>query len=456
MAEITITDEFKRALELFNSSAPEHQVIYLTGYAGTGKSTLLRHFRNHASNGKKGIVLAPTGVAAYNVGGQTIHSFFNLPLRCLYPEEKGLKTTRMSEKNAELVHVIDYIVIDEISMVRPDILDAVDFRIRQATGNPFPFGGKKVILVGDLFQLEPIINEKDEFQKKLFTQVYPSHYFFSAQVLDKAPLSMVELTHVFRQENDLEFMEILSCFRMGQDWCDNQVDKDFVDSLQKFNSRKGPVDPEAISLVTTNALADKLNAQGLADLPGEVTIFNAYHTENFNMKDAPAPAQLELKVGARVMLVWNSRDQGLFNGQMGTVTAIKGAEDDKGTVEVLFEGQHSPIIIGYNTWENSKYQLTESGDVEAVADSAYMFTQLPLRLGYAVTVHKSQGLTFDRVNLNFGYGAFAHGQLYVAASRCRSLAGVTLQSKITRSDSIVDSRVVEFFDKHLKKAQPTV
>ena len=406
--------------------------VFLTGKAGTGKTTFLRYIIQTTS--KRTVVLAPTGVAAINAGGSTIHSFFQLPLCPYLPDVKGLVTEyQMPERHKSLkkerikmIRTLDLLVIDEISMVRADLLDAVDMTLRKYRRNDRPFGGVQLLMIGDAQQLSPVVRESE---RQYISQVYKSPYFFHSKALQKLSYVTIELQKVHRQQ-DQSFVNILNGIR------ENNPTQEI---LQALNSRVRAyeADDEVIRLTTHNAQADKVNESKLEALPGDAVTFGADITGEFPENSYPADEVLTLKKGAQVMFIRNDSDAGFYNGKIGKVTDISA----NGQVTVT-DSDGMDIIVEPTEWTNSQYVLNdESGEIEQSVVGT--FRQLPLRIAWAITIHKSQGLTFDKVIIDAG-SAFAFGQVYVALSRCRTLEGISLESPIRMSSIYSDMNVADF------------
>ena len=406
--------------------------VFLTGKAGTGKTTFLRYIIQTTS--KRTVVLAPTGVAAINAGGSTIHSFFQLPLCPYLPDVKGLVTEyQMPERHKSLkkerikmIRTLDLLVIDEISMVRADLLDAVDMTLRKYRRNDRPFGGVQLLMIGDAQQLSPVVRESE---RQYISQVYKSPYFFHSKALQKLSYVTIELQKVHRQQ-DQSFVNILNGIR------ENNPTQEI---LQALNSRVRAyeADDEVIRLTTHNAQADKVNESKLDALLGDAVTFGADITGEFPENSYPADEVLTLKKGAQVMFIRNDSDAGFYNGKIGKVTDISA----NGQVTVT-DSDGMDIIVEPTEWTNSQYVLNdESGEIEQSVVGT--FRQLPLRIAWAITIHKSQGLTFDKVIIDAG-SAFAFGQVYVALSRCRTLEGISLESPIRMSSIYSDMNVADF------------
>ncbi len=424
-----LSEDFKHALDVLENTP---QSLFVTGRAGTGKSTLLQLFRN--TTRKKTAVLAPTGIAALNVQGQTIHSFFGFPPRVITPDVSGKKTTNRHLQR--LYKNLQVLVIDEVSMVRADMLDGIDRCLRVNRENILPFGGVQVALFGDLFQLPPVVS-RDPVESMFFQDYYDTPYFFSGKVFQETRLNMdkLELRKVYRQESR-HFLRLLEAVRV------NEVD---TDDLQDLNARclPGfiPNEPGYITLCARNATADRINQLALGALPGTDHTYRAQVSGQFDPGLFPAEAELRLRLGAQVMFVKNDPMEKQFvNGTIGTVAKL-GA--DKVVVDVQEGGKSHRIAVEPLEWEIVRYQADDTGAIRTETIGA--FRQYPLKLAWAITIHKSQGKTFDRCIIDLGGGAFEHGQLYVALSRCRTLEGIVLKQPIRPQDIITDPRIVEYY-----------
>lgn len=421
-----ITPDFQTAFDYMES--PDHQVIFVTGEAGTGKSTLFRFYLQKTS--KKYIRLAPTGLAAVNINGETIHNFFNLPLGIIQPFSKQWDNLSLSPNKVDLIRHIDGLIIDEISMVRSDVIDAIDFLLKKATKSKLPFGGKKLIMFGDLYQLEPIINKEASY---FFKEIYDTHFFFGAESLRNTTLYTVNLNTVFRH-TDPDFITHLNNIR------NNAITKD---TLDYFNSRYKPDGfdyDKAITLCTTNKSVSDVNTIKLAKLNEFEKTFEAIVHGLYDKNQYPAPELLKLKVGAQVMLLRNNKEKGYYNGCIGIVNYI-----GDNFVTVFIYDLKITVRVERVEWENIHYGWDDSNK-SITQEVVGTFTQFPLQLAWAVTIHKSQGLTLDKVVIDLGSGAFCHGQLYVALSRCRTLENMALLKHITHKDVIFDGSINKFLN----------
>ncbi len=432
--------EWQQALQIIQYT---RRSLFLTGKAGTGKSTFLRYVAEHTK--KKHVILAPTGIAAINAGGQTLHSFFKLPFHPLLPNDSRYsprnirKTLKYSGVTLKLLRELELIIIDEISMVRADIIDFLDKVLRIYCRNMRePFGGKQLLLVGDIFQLEPVIKE-DEW--RLMQPFYPSAYFFDAKVWQQMQLVSIELRKVYRQ-NDQSFIALLDRIRQNQ-----ATDRDLEDINTRYLQHplftsvpKRTNNAFEITLATRRDTVDWINEQQLAKLEGSSTKFQGTIRGEFPLSSLPAPMELEVKPGAQVIFTRNDKEKRWVNGTIGIVTGI---DEGEGIIGVCDEDGNE-YDVGEEVWENMRYTFDEK-EQKIVEEQLGTFVQYPLRLAWAITVHKSQGLTFRQVKLDFsGGGAFAGGQTYVALSRCTSLQGLTLEEPIHHSDIFVRPEVIAF------------
>jgi ATP-dependent DNA helicase PIF1 len=418
-SDFELTREFSTAFDLLENTKRHY---YVTGNAGTGKSTLLYYFKEKTQ--KKTVVLAPTGIAAVNIGGSTIHSFFRFPTRLI-----TLEDVKKIRGKANLFAALETLIIDEVSMVRADMMDAIDASLRLNRNRPYdPFGGVQLVLFGDLFQLPPVVEQDlgDYFENN-----YTTPYFFSANVFNEIRLQKIELQHVFRQ-TDPEFIHLLNKVRNKEIELSDleKINKRYIPSL-KFNSHD-----LAITLTSTNALASTINLQRLSALRSQEYNFDAVIEGDFDDKSQPTDKKLKLRKGAQVMMVRNDPNKRWVNGTLGVIEHIS-----NDTIKVSFG--NIVHTIEQTSWEKSIYEYDRTyRSIESVVIGS--FRQYPIKLAWAITIHKSQGKTFDNVIINLGYGAFAHGQAYVALSRCRSYEGIYLNAPLKYSDIILDPRVRDF------------
>lgn len=415
--DFDFNDEFREAFDLLENSR-EH--IFVTGKAGTGKSTLLEYFRTNTR--KNIVVLAPTGVAAIKVRGQTIHSFFRFPPRLL--KEEHIKRLH----GANFIKRIDAVVIDEASMVRADLLDGIDHSLR-LNRNEFkiPFGGARIILFGDLFQLPPVVNK--EFESML-NKNYESPYFFSAHVIKEIRLRTINLSKIYRQKDE-KFIELLN--KVREKMCDKK-------DLLMLNERVQPVSKDKekgiITLTTTNNTANTINSKRLAWLADKEHSYAAEIDGNFDEKSYPTEENITLKISAQVIMLKNDPKKRWVNGTIGEIVELS---DE--LIKVYMNG--NICEVPRVTWEKIKYRYNEEEEnIEEIVVGS--FKQYPIKLAWAITIHKSQGQTFNNVVIDTGHGAFAHGQTYVALSRCTDLEGINLKRPIRYSDIIFDSKIYDF------------
>lgn len=415
---IDLNPQFVRALALMEDSPDS---LFITGRAGTGKSTLLQYFKSHTE--KNIVILAPTGVAAVNIGGATIHSFFQFKPDITL-EKAWAKGTKA--KKPELYRALDAIVIDEISMVRADLLDCVDAFMRRVCGNNQPFGGKRLILFGDLYQLPPVVTRDDG---EIFRTRYASPFFFSADVISRLALTFVELDHIYRQSDD-EFIRVLNAIREN-----TASDQDLTLLNTRVNEDYAPPPEEYVIYLTgTNRDAESYNTYQLHSLSGKLHAFSATSTGAFDQRTEPAPRQLTLKIGAQVMLTANDREKRFANGTIGRVEEI-GNMDGSPVISIRLKNGKL-VDVGPNSWEMFKFSYNDKSR-RITSEVAGTYTQLPLMLAWGITIHKSQGKTFERLAIDLPQ-SFAHGQTYVALSRATSLSGIILKRPLTTRHIIMD------------------
>lgn len=398
--------------------------IFLTGKAGTGKTTFLRSIKQHST--KRMVVVAPTGVAAINAGGVTIHSFFQLPLSPFVPESMVKPRFEYSKQKRKIMRTLDLLVIDEISMVRADIMDAIDSVLRRFREHNKPFGGVQLLMIGDLQQLTPVVKPEEE---ELLGRYYNTPYFFDSKALQSIQYVTIELTKVFRQQDET-FINILNHFRDG-----NVTDDDFKTLNSRYQLNFKPEEgSDYIHLTTHNRIADNINNIQLKQIESEAFRFCAQIEGQFPENNYPADYELTLKCGAQVMFIHNDRFERYYNGKIGRITFIN---EDR--ILVACPGDNEAIEVEPQTWENTRYTLNERTK-QIEGEVLGTFTQYPLRLAWAITIHKSQGLTFEHAIID-AQQAFASGQVYVALSRCRSLEGLVLGSPLNQNAIINDARV---------------
>ena len=426
--------ELQNALQIIQYT---RRSLFLTGKAGTGKSTFLRYIAAHTK--KKHIILAPTGIAAINAGGSTLHSFFKIPFHPLLPNDSMFSvrnirnTLKYNSEKIKIIREVELIIIDEISMVRADIIDFIDKVLRIYSRNMRePFGGKQLLLVGDIYQLEPVVREED---RRLLSPFYRSSFFFDAKVFEYFQLVSIELRKVYRQ-SDPVFISILDHIRTSQ------VP---MSDLQKLNQRVGARLDEsdsklAITLSTRRDTVDYINDSQLKLLPGEPTLFRGNIQGEFPESSLPTPMELYLKTGAQIIFIKNDIEHQWVNGTLGTIIGFD--EDDDVKIYVRTENGQD-VMVEPAAWSNMRYHFNEM-EKKIEEEEIGRYEQYPLRLAWAITVHKSQGLTFNQVKIDFTGGVFAGGQTYVALSRCTSLEGISLQEPIRQNEVFVRNEVKQF------------
>jgi ATP-dependent DNA helicase PIF1 len=411
--------------EVFDALESNEKTILITGKAGTGKTTLIREILKDKD--VKQIVLAPTGVTAIAVGGETIHKFFRIQ-----PGLNNLEQIKaVSGRQAKIIDKINRIIIDEISMVRADLLDIIDITLQKTKNNNLPFGGVQIIMVGDFYQLPPVIT-KDE--KAIFEQMYDGRFVFSSKVFQRIKLRHIELSKVFRQKDD-KFVNLLADIRKGVN---------LYEALGKINNScvKNHREPNIPMLLTCRNLdANNYNLEKLKELGGDIRKYHSKIEGDFNLTqdNLPAPDVIELKINARVMILKNDLNNHYVNGDLGTVIGIS-----EEAVRIKLDRKEMICVIVAATWERYVYNFNNTTN-QIEKNVVGQYTQLPIKLAWASTVHKAQGLTLDDVRIDFTKGCFESGQAYVALSRATSLDGLSLVKKLTLRDVIVDPILSKYF-----------
>lgn len=416
--DIDFSDEF---MKCFNAMNDTNDHIFMTGDAGTGKSTLIKYFCKKTK--KKAVVLAPTGVAAVNIGGQTVHSFFKFPPKPLQPNN----IPKIFGDFLLLYQKVDTIIIDEISMVRVDLMEAIDMFFRYNLDSDEPFAGKQIIMVGDLNQLPPVIGTSAE--REMILDKYDSPFFFDAKVFTKVEFKKFRLTKIYRQ-TDQEFIGLLNKMK------NKTIAEADIDRINTVAFKKVAYD-ETITLCSTNAIADQINEMMLSKIPGGDRVLQGVINGYFDPKYSPVDERITVREGCRIMLLNNDGQKRWHNGTIGTLISVH-------DTHIMIEIDGIEYRLEKIEYESRRYSYnTKSQDVET--KSVGTFVQYPIRLAYAITIHKSQGKTFDKINIDFGAATFAHGQAYVAISRCRTLEGITLTRKLRIDDFVYEKRVMEFY-----------
>ncbi len=418
-----LNNEFLEAFEILENTKKH---IFITGKAGTGKSTLLKFCKLNTA--KKTVVLASTGIAALNVGGLTIHSFFRFPPKLIK------KDVIRRIRNSNTIKQIDTIIIDEVSMVRADLMDGIDYSLRINRENmKIPFGGVQMVFFGDLFQLPPVV-EKDV--KEYLNENYDSPYFFGSKVFKETKIKYIELNKIFRQK-DKKFIDLLNRIRNK-----NEIGKALTLLNDRVDCRKTEINRHWVILTTTNSKASDINNEKLSKLSGKEYNYEAKIVGELDEKAYPTERSLKLKKDAQIILIMNDPQRRWMNG---TISQIAGLSRDSIQISIDDYTYEVPKV----TWEKIAYKYNaEKKEIEEKTIGT--FEQYPLRLAWAITIHRSQGQTFNNVFIDIGHGAFTHGQVYVALSRCTSLEGIILKKPISESDIIFDKRIYEFRDKYLE------
>lgn len=426
MPNIEINEDFQKAINILSKT---NDNVFITGKAGTGKTTFLKHYVSQCS--KKFVILAPTGVAALNAGGETIHSFFKFKTDVTLAKIVKKKLNKQS-----IYKNVDTIIIDEVSMLRCDLLDCIDKFLRLNGKIPkLPFGGVQIVFVGDLHQLPPVVMKDEQY---LFQGYYDSPYFFSAKSMKESFCHIIEFKKVYRQI-DTDFINMLNSIRNNK-VCDETIS--LLNNRVNKNFSKGKL---SVLLTTTNKAAEVYNEKFLNEISCDEKLFTAETEDITALTNFPANYQLKLKIGAQIMMLNNDNKNRWVNGSLGIIQSIKkDIATDKYIVYVKLQNGTIEAVEPYK-WELFKYQWNE--DLKQIeTESAGYFSQYPMKLAWAVTIHKSQGKTFDNVMIDLGYyGAFAPGQLYVALSRCKAIEGISLARPIKKTDIIVDEKIEKLF-----------
>lgn len=414
---MVLTEEMNKVMDLVENT---NDNVFVTGKAGTGKTTFLKYLIKHTA--KKYVIAAPTGIAAINAGGVTLHSLFGLPFKPITPTER--LEYHFTEKRSDMLNQLDLLIIDEVSMVRPDVLDTIDRKLRWVRERTEPFGGVQVVMFGDLFQLPPVVKKED---RELLDEYYDNYYFFNAIVWKRTYFHVIELSKVFRQ-TDIAFIDVLNHIR------NYKVTSEELDVLSELKDRKRSkqFDGDYIHICTHKNDVERINSEML----GEAThTFDYTMDGKFPESSIPCPLHLQLRVGARVMTIVNNPMDGYYNGTLGNIVEI-GKEE----ITVQLANTKRKVKVKKNKWVNNEFILE---DGEIVAKEVGSCTQYPLTLAWAITIHKSQGLTFDKAVLHLAR-TFCPGQLYVALSRCRTLDGIVLDGYITKRMVITDYALTDF------------
>ena len=402
--------------------------ILITGKAGTGKSYFIRHLKQHCT--KKVVIAAPTGLAAINAHGVTVHSLFQCPLGPIKPDDERLYHIRYSSSKRKLLRELEVLVIDEVSMLRADLLDAIDTILRlHSRNNHLPFGGKQLVLVGDPFQLEPVVPITD---KVMLSQHYRGFYFFYSHAFQEISPTTIDFDEVFRQSNPY-FIYLLDGIRTGT------ISEEELEEINYQYNHEIKFTKLTILIVARKEIVSEVNRISLDELDGDIHLFNGLLENQFPSGQLPTEQVLVLKKGAQVMFIRNDPEKRWVNGSLGKVEEIKNSK-----IKVRLEND-KVYTVNPITWENNAFYVDDETQ-EIREKTIGTFTQVPLKLAWAITIHKSQGLTFDQVIIDLDKGAFAAGQLYVALSRCRTIDGISLRNKINRSDIKVKDQVINFMN----------
>ncbi|MCX8027823.1 MAG: AAA family ATPase [Thermodesulfovibrionales bacterium] len=426
---IDLNEQFLKALRIIEET---NKSVFITGRAGSGKSTLLQYFRDHTN--KRIAVVAPTGVAALNIKGQTLHSFFNFK-----PDITPEKAKKIKPINKDIYKKVDTIVIDEVSMVRADIMDCIDTFLRlHGKSKNLPFGGIQMVFIGDLYQLPPVVTPKE---REMFNTVYKSPYFFSSHVFENNfSFEFVELQKIYRQ-SDEEFIRILNSIR-NNTVTDNDIEIINQRYIPDFDDDKDFY----IYLTTTNEIANSINTKKLQGIKGKAYTFKAIIDGSFNTKELPTSVDLTIKKGAQIMLLNNDSMGRWVNGTIGMVMDVERGQDGENVI-IIETDDGDEVEVLRHTWEMFEFVYDkESGRIKTKVIGS--FIQYPLKLAWAITIHKAQGLTFDKVVIDIGRGTFSHGQMYVALSRCKTLQGMVLKSRISKKNILMDRRVLNFITRY--------
>ena len=425
---IELNEKFKEALQVMENTT---QNVFITGKAGTGKSTLLHYFKQ--TTGKEIVILAPTGVAALQVGGQTIHSFFSFA-----PDITANSIRTYTGTKAKMYKVLDTIIIDEISMVRADLLDCVDRFLRLNGKSPNkPFGGVQMIFIGDLYQLPPVVTGKE---KEIFKEHYKSPYFFDAEVFEHLKMQFIELEKIYRQK-DQKFIHLLNAVRNR-----SVTEQDVKDLNKRLDPTfEPPADSFYINLTTTNDSASYINEKELLKLKGKLFSFHGKITGEFKDTNLPTAIDLKLKIGSQIMFVHNDAAHRWVNGTVGKVIGVTKSNKEDEIIAELINGEK--VKVEKCKWDVYKlFYNKELGGLDS--EILGSFIQYPIKLAWAVTIHKGQGKTFDKVIIDIGRGTFSHGQVYVALSRCTSFEGIVLRKPIEKKHIFMDWKIVNFLTKY--------